>query len=122
MWGIPLMHGLHVAHSVEEKGFIVSASVMGVGFVTAFPAWLALLTSLGGERQRGTIFGAVATSQGAGAGLGTLVGSVLYGHVSHIAPFIMSAGLITTGAFLALIFVRESLLKRRMADLAAPPA
>lgn len=109
MWGIPLMHGLHVPHSKEETGFIISASVMGVGFVTAFPAWLALLTSLGGERQRGTIFGAVATSQGAGAGLGTLVGSVLYGHVSHIAPFIVSAGLISTGAFLcSFLYVKAS--------------
>ncbi len=116
MWGIPLMHSLHLGRSAEETGFIVSASVMGVGFVTAFPAWLALLTSLGGERQRGTIFGAVATAQGAGAGLGTLVGSALYGHVGHFVPFVASASLISVGAVLSLIFIREGLLKRRAAQ------
>lgn len=120
MWGIPLMHSLHLARSVEETGFIVSASVMGVGFVTAFPAWLALLTSLGGEKQRGTVFGAVATSQGVGAGLGTLVGSALYGHVGRFAPFIASAGFISTGAVLTLIFVREHLLKERAAQAECP--
>lgn len=115
MWGIPLMHALPHTRSAEEIGFIVSASVMGVGFVAAFPAWLALLTSLGGERQRGTVFGAVATAQGIGAGLGTLVGSALYGHLGHIVPFVASAAFISIGAVLSLIFVRESALRRRFA-------
>ncbi len=117
MWGIPLMHALPHTRSAEEIGFIISASVMGVGFVAAFPAWLALLTSLGGERQRGTVFGAVATAQGVAAGLGTLVGSALYGHVGHIVPFIASAALISVGAALSLVFVRERLLRDRVAPV-----
>ena len=112
MWGIPLMHHLHHAKSVEETGFIITASVMGVGFTMAFPAWLALLTTLGGEEQRGTIFGAVATSQGAGAFCGTLIGSGLYSHIGHIAPFVASAFFISAGAVLALVFVHEGLVKK----------
>lgn len=107
MWGIPLMHHLHHGPRAEEIGFIVSASVMGVGFVLAFPAWLALLTSLGGEEQRGTLFGTVATAQGVGVLCGALVGPALYGHVGHIAPFVASAALISLGAILSLIFVRK---------------
>lgn len=107
MWGIPLMHHLHHGPRAEEIGFIISASVMGVGFVLAFPAWLALLTSLGGEEQRGTLFGTVATAQGIGVLCGALVGPALYGHVGHIAPFVASAALISVGAILSLIFVRK---------------
>ena len=96
--------------------FIVAATVMGVGFVVAFPAWLALLTLLGGESQRGTIFAAVSTAQGGlGALIGVLVGTRLYQSASHIAPFILAAGLVAFGTLLALIFVRESALKRQPA-------
>ena len=115
MWGIPLMHHLHHGVTAEKAGFIVSASVMGVGFVLAFPAWLALITSLAGEEQRGTIFGTVATAQGVGVLCGALVGSTLYSHVGHIAPFVASAALVSVGAGLSLIFVRERSLRRRPA-------
>jgi predicted MFS family arabinose efflux permease len=110
MWGVPLMHHLHLGHRTEEIGFIVSSSVMGVGFVSAFPAWLALLTSLGGEEQRGTLFGTVATAQGVGVLCGALVGSALYDHVGHIAPFVASAALISVGAALSLFYVRDRML------------
>jgi MFS family permease len=110
MWGIPFLHHLGRSHAIEELGFIVSASVMGVGFVLAFPAWLALLTSLAGEKQRGTIFGTVSTAQGVGVLCGALVGSTLYSHVGHIAPFVAAAALISAGAALSLIFVRERAL------------
>lgn len=104
LWGIPILHHLHGG----QHAFILSAGLLGVGFVLAFPAWLALLSSLGGEHQRGTIFAAVSTAQGAGAGLGVLLGTTLYDHASHIAPFVASAVLATVGTTLALLFVRET--------------
>ena len=93
--------------------FIGAATVMGVGFVIAFPAWLALLTVLGGEHQRGTIFAAVSTAQGMGALVGVLVGTKLYDSVGHIAPFVAASILVSLGTLLALIFVRESALSRQ---------
>lgn len=103
LWGLPLLEVLHG----RAGGFMLCASLLGIGFVLAFPAWLALLTDLGGEKQRGTVFGAVSTAQGAGALLGVLIGTTLYGHVGHLAPFVAAAVLVTLGAVLALIFVHD---------------
>ena len=71
LWGIPILHHLHTGMT----GFMVSAGVLGAGFVLAFPAWLALLTELGGEKQRGTVFAAVSTAQGVGALAGAVIGT-----------------------------------------------
>ncbi|MDQ2799554.1 MAG: MFS transporter [Armatimonadota bacterium] len=117
MAGIPLLYSLKVG----EHGFILAAGVMGIGSVLAFPAWLALLTSLGGEHNRGTVFGAVSTAQGVGAGVGVLLGTTLYGHfspnkhVSHIAPFVAAAILVALATLLSMIFVREGALRRTAA-------
>ena len=107
LWGIPLLHHLHTGIG----GFMVSAGVLGIGFVLAFPAWLALLTELGGERQRGTVFAAVSTAQGLGMLLGAAAGGYLYSLVGHIAPFVAASLLVSLGTALALIFVRDSRLR-----------
>ncbi len=109
LWGIPVLHHLHAGMT----GFMVSAGVLGVGFVLAFPAWLALLTELGGEAQRGTVFAAVSTAQGVGALGGAVIGTKLYETVGHIAPFVAASLLVSAGTLLALVFVRESALKRQ---------
>lgn len=93
--------------------FIAAATIMGIGFVIAFPAWLALLTVLGGDHQRGTIFAAVSTAQGIGALIGVLVGTKLYDAVAPIAPFVAASVLVSIGTLLALIFVRENALARQ---------
>jgi MFS family permease len=111
LWGIPLLHSMRGVHAVA---FVVSAAIMGIGFVIAFPAWNALLTSLSDESHRATVFGAVSTAQGIGVLLGYLTGGWLYKHVSHIAPFTASATLVTTGAILALLFVRDRRLQHRI--------
>ena len=108
LWGIPVLHHLHTGIG----GFMVSAGVLGIGFVLAFPAWLALLTELGGERQRGTVFAAVSTAQGLGMLLGAAAGGYLYGLIGHIAPFVAASLLVSVGTALALIFVRDSRLRR----------
>ena len=102
IWGIPVLH--HFGAGIS--GFMVSAGVMGAGFVLAFPAWLALLTELGGEKQRGTVFSAVSTAQGVGALFGVVLGTQLYAKVGHMAPFIAASLLVSVGTLLALIFVR----------------
>ena len=102
IWGIPVLH--HFGAGIG--GFMASAGVMGAGFVLAFPAWLALLTELGGEKQRGTVFAAVSTAQGVGALFGVVLGTQLYSLVGHIAPFVAASILVSLGTLLALIFVR----------------
>jgi len=109
LWGIPVLHHLHAGMT----GFMVSSGVLGIGFVLAFPAWLALLTELGGEKQRGTVFAAVSTAQGVGALGGAVIGTKLYEAAGHIAPFVAASLLVSLGTLLALIFVRESALKRQ---------
>lgn len=109
LWGIPVLHHLHTGMT----GFMVSSGVLGVGFVLAFPAWLALLTELGGERQRGTVFAAVSTAQGVGALGGAVIGTKLYEAVGHIAPFVAASVLVSLGTLLALVFVREKALSRQ---------
>ena len=107
LWGIPILH--HIFRGDLETGktaFILAAAVMGIGSVVAFPAWLAMLTSLCDDRQRGTVFGAVSTAQGVGALFGLLVGTSLY-DVHHLLPFVVAASLVTVGALLALVFVRD---------------
>ncbi|BDI28314.1 hypothetical protein CCAX7_003650 [Capsulimonas corticalis] len=107
LWGMPILYSLHV----REIGFIGSAAVMGLGFVLAFPAWNALLTTLADADKRGTVIGAVATAQGVGVLLGVSTGGILYKHVSHIAPFVAAASLVTIGMLLSLLTIRESQLK-----------
>jgi len=104
IWGIPVLH--HFGAGIG--GFMASAGVMGAGFVLAFPAWLALLTELGGEKQRGTVFAAVSTAQGFGALFGVVLGTQLYARIGHIAPFVAASILVSVGTALALIFVREN--------------
>ena len=107
LWGIPILHHIFRDDLVTGKtAFVLAAAVMGVGSVIAFPAWLALLTSLCEDRQRGTVFGAVSTAQGVGALAGALAGTALY-DVRHIVPFVAAAALVTLGALLALVFVRD---------------
>jgi len=108
LWGIPILHFMHQVH---EIAFVLSASVMGIGFVIAFPAWNALLTSLCDDSHRATVFSTVSTCQGIGVLVGIETGGLLYQHVGHIAPFVASSALVTLSTFLALIFVRESKLK-----------
>lgn len=107
LWGIPILHHIFRHQlGVGQTAFVAAAAVMGIGSVLAFPAWLALLTSLCEDRQRGTVFGAVSTAQGVGALVGALAGTALY-DVRHIAPFVAAAILVTLGALMAVVFVRE---------------
>ncbi len=107
LWGIPILHHFQVG----ILGFIGAVTVLGVGFVAAFPAWLALLADLGGEERRGTVFAAVSTAQGIGALGGVAVSGVLYDKLGHIAPFVAASILVSLGTLLAFVFVRPQAIQ-----------
>jgi len=78
---------------------IVGGSLIGIGFVIAFPSWMAHIAESCDPGQRGAIVGAVGTAQGAGALVGVPIGGFLYERVhlhipampwinGHYAPFI----------------------------------
>jgi predicted MFS family arabinose efflux permease len=116
LWGIPTL--LHL-HSVREIGFVISAAVIGMGFVIAFPAWNALLTTLSDEERRGAVIGTVSTGQGVGMLLGYISGGAMYrprhfmafGHMMHIgghsAPFFLAALLVSIGAIGSIVTIHE---------------
>jgi MFS transporter, DHA1 family, multidrug resistance protein len=109
MWIMVLMY--HSA-GLRDIGMIAGGAFLGVGFVLAFPAWMALLTTMGSEHLRGTIIGAVSTAQGIGTLLGALIGGALYDygsantHAAHILPFAASATLLSLAAVMTIVLIR----------------
>lgn len=110
MWAIVLLYRNPLA---AEFALIGAGLLLGIGFVMAFPAWMALLTEVCQEGRRGTVTGAVSTAQGVGALLGVLIGSFLYNHASrnpqfnHIAPFMASAALLSLAVALAFLSIHS---------------
>lgn len=96
--------------------------VLGIGFVIAMPAWLALVSDMAAPWMRGTIIGALGTSQGIGAVIGAYLGSRLYESVkinvfgisypSHYAPFVVSAAALTACFLLVVIFMKHGDTRR----------
>ncbi|MDE2126114.1 MAG: MFS transporter [Armatimonadetes bacterium] len=92
---------------------VICGAAIGLGFVVAFPAWMAIVSALCHERQRGAANGAVGTAQGLGAIIGAAASVPLYslgafhvGHLTvpaHVVPFI-GCGVILTGAFFIALF------------------
>ncbi|HZO92065.1 MAG TPA: MFS transporter [Chthonomonadaceae bacterium] len=92
-------------------------SLIGMGFVIAFPAWMALVSATCDPRQRGAVMGAVGTAQGLGAIVGLAASSFLYklptihlGPVSippHGVPFLGCGVLLLISFLLALFTVHE---------------
>jgi DHA1 family multidrug resistance protein-like MFS transporter len=92
---------------------VVSGSLLGIGFVMAFPAWMALISANCDPRQRGAVVGAVGTAQGLGAIVGAALSGFLYkiGAISlgfitlpaHALPFFGCALMLTVSFLLTLI-------------------
>jgi DHA1 family multidrug resistance protein-like MFS transporter len=102
----------------SELALVLGGSLIGVGFVIAFPAWMAYISSSCPPAQRGAIMGSVGTVQGIGAMLGAPLGGYLYEHAhirvsflpwisSHYAPFLGTAFLLLVSWFLALLTLKE---------------
>ncbi len=101
----------------SEWSMILFGATLGIGFIIAFPAWMALVSSLCNERQRGAAIGAVGTSQGLGAILGVGISSVIYklgplhlGRATipkHGLPFLCCGIMLAISMFLAITTVKD---------------
>jgi DHA1 family multidrug resistance protein-like MFS transporter len=111
MWALILVPG-HAA-------LIIGGALIGVGFVIAFPSWMAHISENCVPSQRGAVMGAVGTAQGAGALLGVPIGGFLYERATiniplmpwlngHYAPFIACALLLMVGWVLSLTTIRDT--------------
>ncbi|HEY3328939.1 MAG TPA: MFS transporter [Capsulimonadaceae bacterium] len=112
MWTLVMLYQQpHLTSSVV----VIAGTLLGLGFVCSFPAWMALLTTITGESNRGTVIGAVSTAQGLGMTVGLPIGGWLYkhyspiAHISHISPFVMSAVLLTVSSLLAFVLMKPSM-------------
>ena len=118
MWGVPFVHR-DLPFLVKAAGMVVGGSVIGVGFVIAFPSWMAYVSRSCSARQRGAVMGAVGTAQGLGAMIGAPLGGYLYEHLhlripfmpwvnSHYAPFLGCAVMLLAAWILALTTIKET--------------
>lgn len=99
LWG--LLFGAH------QNLIIVFGTLMGVGFVLAFPSYMAYVAEMAPEKERGGMIGAVRMVQGIGAMLGSILSSPLYTVGSgHHFIFYLAAGILTLGFILSLVVVK----------------
>ncbi len=102
----------------NQIAMVFGGSLIGIGFVIAFPSWNAFVSESCSPEQRGAVMGAVGTVQSAGAMIGAPIGASLYEHAhinvpwlpwlnAHYTPFIGCATLLMLAWILALITIRE---------------
>jgi MFS transporter, DHA1 family, multidrug resistance protein len=119
MWGMGLVRG--------EMALVIGGSLIGVGFVIAFPSWMAHVSASCDPRQRGAVMGAVGTAQGLGAMIGAPLGGYLYEYAdiklpgfmrvaepSHYVPFIGCAALLAVAWLLAKLTIKDPPRKARV--------
>ena len=109
MWAILLLRTVW--------SLIIVGSLIGIGFVIAFPAWMAYITTNCDSRHRGAVVGAVGTAQGVGALLGAPLGGVLYQYVglhigritisNHYMPFVACTLCLGIAWLLSIFTVRD---------------
>lgn len=100
LWGI--------LFSPVPSMLLVLGTLLGVGFVMAFPAYMAFVAAIAPDAERGGMIGAARMAQGVGAMLGSVLASPLYTvDKEHHFIFYLAAGILTLGFFLSLIVVRE---------------
>lgn len=96
---------------------LAGGTLLGVGFTVAFPAWMALVSSVTDSSNRGQLLGAVGMAQGLAAIIGASLGAPIYsnpkfgipaiGISSQQLPFILGAFLVTIGVAMAFTWVRS---------------
>lgn len=97
----------------------IGAIPIGLGFLLAIPAWMAVVSDLD-ESRRGVNLGAVMTAQGVGAIIGLPIGSAMYEKLkplgihlgfgtsfAHYSPFVGCFACITFGWLLGLKILHE---------------
>lgn len=102
----------------SKVGLVAFGSLVGVGFVIAFPAWMAQISSVCDPNQRGAVVGAVGTAQGIGAIVGAVASGPLYklpaislGFATipaHGVPFLGCAIMLALSFCLAVITVHDT--------------
>ncbi len=92
MWLMPLARSLWM--------LVGMAIVLAVAYALATPSWLAMVTEVAPDHQRGAALGRFGVAQGLGAVLGPLTGGFLYDHV-HWYPFVASAVILTVSTVIA---------------------
>lgn len=100
-----------------EWSLIIFGATLGIGFIIAFPAWMALVSSVCDANQRGAAIGAVGTAQGLGAITGVGVSSLIYrfgpfhlGSISipkHGLPFLCCGVMLAVSFVLAVTTVKD---------------
>lgn len=78
------------------------ATLAGIGYALAVPAWNALAMDTIPQQSRGLLLGAVASVQGAGLAMGPVVGGYLWESLHAYAPFTVGAGLLFVATLLSL--------------------
>lgn len=96
--------------SVNHQAAVVAGGVLlGLGFLFAFPAYMAFLSDLTGPEERGGTLGAVRAAQGVGALIGTIFSSILFDKIGEDAPFYAAAALLTIAFLLSLVFIKTKM-------------
>lgn len=99
-----------------------ASAILGIGFVIAMPAWLAVVNDMAAPWIRGAVIGALGTAQGIGAVIGAALGSYLYESAKpaflgvsfspHYSPFAVSALALTACFVLVMAFMRHGDARR----------
>jgi MFS family permease len=84
------------------------ATLAGLGYALAVPAWNALAMDRIPDESRGLLLGAVATVQGAGLAVGPIIGGSLWEHIHPYAPFVAGALLLLVATLLSLLIRPEA--------------
>lgn len=124
MWALALFRSTTIAG--------IAGIVIGIGFITAFPAWNALVVSLTSAERRGEVLGSVGLAQGMAAIVGASLGSLIYasdvlsfprlGVVNYNVPFWFSAILLSAGVVMSFTWMRSRHCSREPGGVSAAQA
>jgi MFS family permease len=89
---------LPIARSVVELTLL--ATTLGIAFIFAEPAWLALVSTLAPQGRQGAVMGGVGAAQGIGSMIGPTIGGYLYGGSGATATFLFCAAVLAACLFL----------------------
>lgn len=122
MWVLALFRSITLAG--------IAGIVIGLGFTIAFPAWMALVSTVTSSERRGEVLGAVGMAQGLAAIVGTVIGGYIYdkewvsfprlGIINYNVPFWLSAILLTGGAIIAFTSIFNRYCKSETCNIVRP--
>ncbi|MFQ3548549.1 MAG: MFS transporter [Armatimonadota bacterium] len=102
--------------------YILASIIVGIGFTSAFPAWMSIVSSTSNEERKGEMLGAVGMVQGISAILGASFGAYMYatdtfsiprlGIASSSMPFWLCALLLSLSAVLSIHWSARKVLSK----------